>query len=137
MPAAKVIIGCDTGFFKHFLEGTPRSLDVWHQARSGESRLVISCISLFELRRLGFKGAIPSEKATTLVSNLPTVCTVIWLGQDNQRLIDRAARMAHGNGLAMADALILTSLIHAGAEEVYTTDEDMMRYKSGPKISKL
>jgi predicted nucleic acid-binding protein len=42
--------------------------------------------------------------------------------------------MAHGNGLSMADAIILTSLIHAGAEVVYTTDRDLARYGAGPEI---
>lgn len=130
-------IGCDTGFFKHFLEGNSRVLEVWNQTRSGEHTLVVSCITLFELQRLGFKGSIPLNKATTLLTNLPTICTIVWLGQDNQALLETAARMAHGNGMSMADALILTSLTLAKAEEVYTTDEDLLRYKSGPKIVKL
>ena len=61
--SAEVVVGCDTGFFKHFLEGQAEGLDVWQEAKPGESELVISCITLFELRRLGFRGAIPWKKS--------------------------------------------------------------------------
>ncbi len=38
------------------------------------------------------------------------------------------------NALAMADALILTSLMQVGVEEVYTTDPDLSAYTAGPRI---
>ena len=132
-----MVVGCDTGFFKHFLEGNPTALDVWQQARLGESRLVISCLTLFELQRLGFRGAIPLDKVTSLLTYLPNACEIVWLSRENGQLLETSTRLAHGNGLAMADALILSSLIHASAEVVYTTDEDMFRYKAGPKMVKL
>lgn len=132
-----MIVGCDTGFFKHFLESAPKTLELWRAARAGESELVISCITLFELRRLGFRGAIPLAKATSLLTHLPVVCTVIWLDRGNAALLEAAARMAHGNGLSMADALILASFVHAGVDVVVTTDADMLRYTAGPEIVRL
>ncbi|CAN5904929.1 hypothetical protein BH24DEI2_BH24DEI2_03650 [soil metagenome] len=135
--SAKVIVGLDTDFFKHFLEGDSTALNVWHQARLGESRLVISCLTLFELQRLGFRGAVPLDKVTHLLTYLPNACEVVWLSQENRHLLETSARLAHGNGLAMADALILSSLIYASADRVYTTDEDMFRYKAGPEMTKL
>ncbi len=132
-----MVVGLDTGFFKHFLEGDPTALDVWQQVRLGESHLVISCLTLFELQRLGFRGAIALDKVTTLLTYLPNACEIVWLSKENGQLLEMGARLAHGNGLAMADALILSSLLYASAEVVYTTDEDMFRYQAGPKMVKL
>ena len=78
-----MVIGCDTGFFKHLLDGHPTALEVWRQAEAKEHHLVLSCISLFELSRLGLKGALPREQAEQLVANLPLACEVVWLSERN------------------------------------------------------
>ncbi len=82
--------------------------------------------------RQGLKGAIGKMAAETLVEELPQLCRVVWLTEP--ALLRRAARIAHGHALAMADALILASLIEAEAGEVYTTDPDLGRYPGGPRV---
>ncbi len=128
-------VGLDTGFFIRLLESVPRATQLWGTITGGETVAAISCITLYELEKQGLRGAVDSEAAETLIEELPHLCLVHWL--DNPAIMRRAARIAHGNGLAMADALILTSLMEAGAEEVYTTDSDLSAYAAGPRIVML
>lgn len=125
-------IGLDTGFLVRLLQGDPTATQVWARVTSGQASAVLSCISLYELERLGLRGAVPQRAAETLVEELPHLCAVVWI--QDAALLRRAARVAHGNGLAMADALILTCLLEAGVEEVYTTDRDLGAYTGGPKM---
>jgi predicted nucleic acid-binding protein len=135
--ASKVAAGFDTGFFVELYEKHSQALEVWRQVDKGEVQGVVSCITLFELGRLDLRGALPQGVAELFRKQIPDVCSVVWLGQENETLLDRAARVAHGSGLSMADALILTSLMEAGAEVIYTTDGDFEAYRAGPRIVKL
>lgn len=127
--------GLDTGFFVRLLQENATANEVWMQITRDQASAVVSCLSLYELERLGFKGLVQKKAAETLVEELPYLCEVAWLNEP--ALLRRAARIAHGNGLAMADALILVSLIEAGVEEIYTTDSDLSAYKAGPRIIRL
>lgn len=126
------MIGLDTGFFIRLLQGDATAAEVWERITRGYTSAVISCISLYELDKQGLRGAVQKEAVETLTEELPHLCTVVWL--DEPTLLRRAARIAHGNALAMADALILASLMEAGVEEVYTTDRDLQSYTTGPRI---
>lgn len=128
-------VGLDTGFFVRLLQADPTAREIWSRITRGEITAAISCISLYELDKHGLKGVVEKTAAETLVEELPHLCRVVWL--DGPALLRRAARIAHGNGLAMADAIILASLIEAEAEEVYTTDSDLSTYPAGPKIVML
>lgn len=125
-------IGLDTGFLVRLLQADSTAGHVWARITSGQVSGALSCLSLYELEKQGLKGVVQREATAALATELPHVCTVVWL--DNPDLLRRAARIAHGNALAMADALILTSLIEAGAEEVCTTDRDLEAYAAGPRI---
>ena len=132
-PEDRARYGFDTGFFQRLHAGDARACAAWTDVRSGAATGVVSCISLFELTHLGLRGVIPRDVAEALTAAVPVVCTVVWLdastGADR---LDRAARRSHGVGLAMADAIILTSLLDAGAETIYTTDSDFERH-DGPE----
>lgn len=69
------------------------------------------------------------------MEELPVLCRVVWLS--DSALLRRAAQVAHGNGLAMADAVILVSLMNAGVDTIYTTDSDLEQYRAGPSIHRL
>lgn len=124
--------GFDTGFFFRLLDGVPRAVSVWEPVAAGDASAALSCITLFELDRAALRGTLDRTAVDVLLVDLPVLCRVVWLGEgEGPGRLHRAARLAHGNGLAMADALILSALIEAGATTVYTTDPDLARY-DGP-----
>ena len=124
-------VGLDTSFFVKLLKGDQRARTVWGRVARREIVGVISCISLYEIDKLAFKGALARTAADTLLEEILFVCQVMWV--DALPRLRQAARIAHGNGLGMADSLILTSLIEAKATEIYTTDPDLAAYQGGPK----
>ncbi len=126
------VLGFDTGFFVRLLQADARAVAAWADVRAGHAVGAASCITLFELDRLGLRGQVERAPAEGLVAALPVTCRVVWLGpEDGAARIHRAVRLGQGNGLAMADAIILTSLLDAGATTVYTSDPDFERY-DGP-----
>jgi predicted nucleic acid-binding protein len=132
------VLGFDTGFFRRLYDGDDRARAAWADVRAGRAAGVVSCLSLFELDRLGLRGALPQDVAGAFVQALPATCRVVWLGADDGAdRLHRAARRAHGVSLAMADALILTSLLDADASTVYTTDGDFQRYDGPVEIVTL
>ena len=127
---------CDTGFFVEYLDANARAAEVFAAARVGRERLIVSVISLYELRRLALEGVTEKGRTEKLLVLLHRVCRVVYLDQNSDELLERAARIAHGNGLSMADSLILSSALLAGADTLYTTDSDMAKYrgKDGPNV---
>ena len=74
-----------------------------------------------------------------LLRLLPDLCQIVYLDKEQLPLLEKAARLAHGNGLPMADSLILASALSQGASVLYSTDSDMTKYKGseGPEVKKL
>ena len=131
-PDGPPVAGFDTGFFVRLLQADARAVAAWADVRAGRTTGAASCLTLFELDRLGLRGHVERGPAEALVAALPRTCRVVWLDAvDGADRLRRAVRLGHGNGLAMADAVILTSLLDAGATTVYTTDSDFDRY-DGP-----
>lgn len=130
------VVGFDTGFFIRLLQGHDKAKVVWRSAVSKPQRdSLVSCLSFYEIQRVALKGAVDKKSAEALLADLASICTILWL--DDSTLLRRAAHIAHGNGMAMADALILHSLIKGGATHIYTTDTDMLAYKSTHEIVML
>ncbi len=131
MPA---LTGFDSGVFVLLASGHPEAARLWEETVSGERRSLVSALSLFEIYRLGLKGAIPLPFAEDALRKIPRVCEVIWI--DEVDLIRTGARFSQGMHLSMADALILAAL--ADCREIYTTDTDLAQYrKGGLKITVL
>ena len=130
---------CDTGFFVEYLNANGAAAEVWEAARARKQKLIVSVVSLYELRRLALKGVIEPQRTKTLLTLLPSLCQVVYLGEESSELLKHAARLAHGNALSMADSLILASALSLGASKLYTTDSDMAKYqgKDGPSIELL
>ena len=132
---APSILGFDTGFFRRLHEGSPRAVQAWRDVQEGRFAGVVSCITFFELQRLGLRGVIPKPYIERLVQNLPVICHTTWL--DSPEPLSRGARLAHGLGMSMADSLILSALLDAGASTIYTTDSDFDRYAGPVEIVRL
>lgn len=132
------MIACDTGFFVEYLKANSQATILLGRA-DVHNKPIVSVISLFELRKLALKGVTDSEKTDALLALIPKICQVVYLDSGSDLLIERAARLAHGNGLSMADSLIFASALECGADMLYTTDSDMLRYqgKEGPKVVNL
>lgn len=122
---AAATIGLDTGFFVELLAGQPDCVGLWQRLLEGQARGVVCCVSLTELRRLGLRGALEMPDVDLLWEAIPAVCTLVWL--DTPAVLERAARLSHGEGLPLVDALILAGLEAGGAGEVWTTDADLVR----------
>lgn len=128
-------IGLDTGFFVALLEAKKKALDPWKTiSESSQKENFVSYISLYELQKSARKGAVEYDKAMVLLDAIPNVTTVVWLDTE---LLERAARLSHGNGLSMADAIILQSFLDQGCETIYTTDSDLAKYRAGSTIIRL
>jgi Predicted nucleic-acid-binding protein, contains PIN domain len=115
----------DTGYFFALLDqpnDTVRS--AWRKLREGPAMGVVSGSVIFELKRHALVGRLPSSEIDTLVTLADTAFHVVWL--DSIPRADRAAGLAHGEGLSMADALVLTAALEADAVRLYTGDSDLL-----------
>jgi predicted nucleic acid-binding protein len=119
------MIGLDTGFFVEFLRANSQAVSVWESLIENDEEAVVSCLTLFELERLGLKKGI--EEARTLLEAIPAVCTVLWLQEPDS--LSRAAALSHGLGIPAVDSLILAGFLSAMAATVYTTDRHLEAYK--------
>lgn len=128
-------LGFDTGPVHRFVHGDVAVKKIWDRISAGNVIGVISCITLYELQKLGLKGSLPKRSVDRLTLEIPKLFRVVWL--KDLTLLRRAAHVSHGNDLSMADAIILVSLMDAGAETIYTTDSDLQRFRSGPDIEVL
>ncbi len=128
-------IGLDTGFFVRLLQGERAAVNVWEQITRRGASAAISCVTLYERQKLGLWGVVEKQSADVLGEELPILCQVVWLTEP--MLLRRAAHVADGNGLAMADAIILISLLEVKVAVIYTTDRALMRYGAGPEIRRV
>jgi len=122
------MIGLDTGFFFSLQDQHPIAVQVW-QERSA----ITSVIVLYELHRKLLKGEF--NDWLRIIDDISESVEVITL---NQKTALRASHIAHGTGMPGLDALILTSLLDAECNEIYTTDYHLELYqKKGIKIINL
>jgi len=120
--------GLDTGFFFSLQDQHPIAVQVW-QERSA----ITSVIVLYELHRKLLKGEF--NDWLRIIDDISESVEVITL---NQKTALRASHIAHGTGMPGLDALILTSLLDAECNEIYTTDYHLELYqKKGIKIINL
>ena len=115
----------DTGYFFALLDqpsDTVRS--VWHELRDGPTTGIAAGSVLFELKRHALVGRLPSSEIDTLVTLAGTAFQIVWM--DSIPRAERAAGLAHGEGLSMADALVLMAALEADATRLYTGDHDLL-----------
>ena len=110
------------------LRGNSSAAEVWENLIHGEDQGVCSALTLFEIERLGLKGSITREAASSLLEAIFAVCRMAWI--EARKVVADAARLSHGLGLPAVDALILAGFVQAGVEVIYTTDKHMEAYKA-------
>jgi hypothetical protein len=120
-----VTIGLDTGFFLELLKGRQEAIDLWKAGLNEEVDLMVSCLSLFEIERLGMKGAI--RGAEVILESISGLCSVVWLDGE---IMSRGARLSHGLGIPAIDSLILASFVVGDCAVIYTTDSHLEAYRS-------
>ncbi len=122
-----VITGLDTGFFVLHGQQDTNARTVWAEIGSGERQAVVSALTLYELHRLGLKGAINPAYAKQCLESIPLACELS--GSTDCNISLRAAQTAHGLGLSMADSIILSAFLARECREIYTTDKDLESYR--------
>ena len=129
------MIGLDTGFFFKLLKGNHQVTEIFEEL-DDDTDLCVSCLTIFELKRLSLKGALEQDAVKKLIDNIMSLCHIAWL--DNIEIHDVAAGLSHGLGIPAVDSLILAGFVLNGSETIYTTDSHMEKYvKKGVQVIKL
>jgi len=115
----------DTGYFFALLDQPNDTVQsAWQKLREGTVTGVVAGSVLFELKRHALVGRLPSSEVDTLVTLADTAFQIVWM--DSISRTDRAAGLAHGEGLSTADALVLMAALEADATRLYTGDHDLL-----------
>jgi len=120
------MIGLDTGFFVELLRKNSKAVGVWEGIIDGDESAV-SCLALYELKRLSLKGVIDSGAVDTLLEAIGTLCKVVWL--DRTEILTTAATISQSHGIHAMDSLILAGLSFSKVRTIYTTDSHIEKYK--------
>jgi len=129
------MIGLDTGFFIRLLENKKEAVRIWQGIVEGEESSV-SCLTIFELKRLSLKKAIDEETTDLLIDAILSICKVTWI--DGKEILLVGANLSHGLGIPAVDALILAGFLVLNVNTIYTTDSHLeLFHKKGIKILKL
>jgi predicted nucleic acid-binding protein len=117
--------GLDTGFFVELMSGNSEAAGIWKSGIDDDVEFIVSCLTIFEIDRLGLKGVL--KHAEAVMETINDACLVVWLDRD---LLSKAARISRGLALPAMDALILASLLSRGVTRIYTTDPHIEAYQS-------
>ncbi len=99
---------------------------IWEGIIEGDES-AISCMTLYELKRLSLKGAIESNAVDTMIEAIRAICKVVWL--DEVEILTGAATISQSQGIHAIDSLILASLATLNVKTIYTTDSHIEKYK--------
>ncbi|MFB6230754.1 MAG: type II toxin-antitoxin system VapC family toxin [Salinibacter sp.] len=123
--------GFDTGYFVKYATGklSETHRQVLRDLAREDGLGIANGLVIYELKKLGDRGVLDMEDAEWLVNVVGDACEVERVLSNS--FLDEAARLSHGNDLSMADAMMLTTALRHDAEELYTTDHDLLAY-DGP-----
>jgi predicted nucleic acid-binding protein len=111
--------GVDTGFFYALEELHPLAVDIWKN-----KKIITSSIVLYEIQKKLLKGEFSDW--TSIVEDIERSLKVVSI---TPRIAKRASHIAHGIGIPGLDALILSGLLEANCDEIYTRDPHFELYK--------
>jgi predicted nucleic acid-binding protein len=127
--------GLDTGFFFRLFDDAERTRSVWTEIVEDTAEGVVSTVSAYELQRNALKGVLVRDDVEAFLDELPLLCTVHdTLSMETVR---QAAHLGWGNGIPMADALILQAFLDEGVTHILTTDRDFTAYGGKPEVEVL
>lgn len=127
--------GLDTGFFFRLFDDAERARTVWTAIVEGTASGVVSTVSGYELQRNALKGVLVRDDVAAFLDELPLLCTIhdtLTMGT-----VRRAAHLGWGNGMPMADALILQAFLDEDVTDILTTDSDFTAYDGEPNVDVL
>lgn len=119
--------GFDPGFFLDVRAGNSDVQDLWRSVTERDVPAAVSSVTLFEMARHGRVGRLDPEFADAVVERARVAFE--QAGVDPVGVLSRAARIARGMGMPMADALIAASLEHVGCGRVHTSDGGFEEYE--------
>jgi predicted nucleic acid-binding protein len=72
-------------------------------------------------------GGLTVAAVRQTIEAILAVCRVIWI--NNCEVLFAAAGLSYGNDIPAIDAIILASLLQAGAQIIYSTDRHLQSFK--------
>lgn len=124
--------GFDTGFFFDLRAGNSGVQNLWRSVTERDVPAAVSSVTLFEVSRHGLVGRLDPEFTDAVVERAGVAFE--QAGVDPVGVLSRAARIAHGMGMPMADALIAASLERVGCGRVHTSDSDFEDYEGSMEV---
>jgi len=123
--------GFDTGYFVKYATGalSETHRQVLRDLAREDGLGVANGLVIYELKKLGHRGALDGKDAEWLVEIVDDACRLER--RLSNSFLDEAARLSHGNDLSMADAMMLATALRHDAGAFYTTDTDLLAY-DGP-----
>jgi predicted nucleic acid-binding protein len=111
-----VRVGLDTWFLYHLAKRQEDCLALLER----EEEFIVSALTIFEMTRFSLQRGTP-QLARELVQLCQTLTLTIPI---DVPIAERAAHYAHGLGLGMGDAIILTTALLKDCEYFITGDSD-------------
>lgn len=124
--------GFDTSFFFAFKGGHAERVGLFREVMEQRREAAVSTVTIFELLRHGHVGRLEPDFAEGILAE--TGAAFMRAGIDTDNVLRRAAGIAHGMGLAMADALVAASLEIAGCKRIHTADSDFSAYEGSMDV---
>jgi predicted nucleic acid-binding protein len=119
-----MLTGVDTSFFFALEEANELASEIWQ-----ERDIVVSAITIYELQKKLLAGNL---QYPAIIEDIKKSSAIIPITEE---VASRAGHIAHGTGMPGLDALIVSSFLQAGCEEIYTTDAHLGLYKKkGVKV---
>ncbi len=111
--------GVDTGFFYSLQEMHPIAVDTWRN-----KKIITSSIVLYEIQKKLLKGEFGKWKS--IVDDIEQAVEIISI---TPQIAKKASHISHGTGIPGLDSLILSALLEANCNEIYTLDPHFELYK--------
>jgi len=70
--------GLDPGFFVKLLKGDRQAITLFEEMDENAD-LCVSCLTIFELKRLALRGALGKDAVNKLIDNILSLCRISWL----------------------------------------------------------